>query len=341
MGLFQQLKGQVAIATAGLPMRSPWSTAKLTRVVLADLAGVQDPNLSRADAMRIPGVARGRGLICGHLSRLPLTLWTADGSQQPMPAWLTSTKTSQSPRTRLLWTVDDLIFGGLSLWAVERDHAGQITDAVRVEPNVWSVDPDSRGVLVNGSPVPDDQVLLIEGPQEGLCEMAAAELRGMADMSAAWRQRVSSPVPLVEIKQTDQNAQLETDEVDELILDWEAARAAGGTAFVPPGFDVIAHGDIKTDLFVEGRNMARLDVANYLQVPASLLEGSLSTASLTYSTRDGERSDFIDTCLTYWGGAIEARLSLDDATPDGTAVRFDFTSLQTLPAPATTAITED
>ena len=97
MGLFQQLKGQVAIATAGLPMRSPWSTANLTRVVLAeDLEGVTNPNLTRADAMRIPGVARARGLICGHLARLPLTLWTADGVQLPTPAWLTSTKTAQS-----------------------------------------------------------------------------------------------------------------------------------------------------------------------------------------------------------------------------------------------------
>jgi hypothetical protein len=130
-------------------------------------------------------------------------------------------------------------------------------------------------------------------------------------------------------------------EIDEMIADWEAARKAGGTAFVPHGFDVIPHGDVKTDLYVEGRNMARLDVANYLQVPASLLEGSLTTASLTYSTREGERSDFIDTCLTYWGGAIEARLSLDDATPDGTAIRFDYTSLQAVPAPATTALTED
>ena len=340
MGLFDKLRGQVAIATAGLPMRSPWSTAKLSRVVLADLAGVQDPNLSRADVMRIPGVARARGLICGHLSRLPLTLWHEAGTQGDTPRWLTSTKTVQSPRSRLLWTLDDLIFGGLSLWAVERD-GGQITDAVRVEPSVWNVDPDSRGVMVNGQPVPADQVILFEGPQEGLCDLAPDELRGMTDMSNAWRQRVASPVPLVELKQTDQNAELEDDEIDDLIVDWESARRAGGTAFVPFGFDAIAHGDVKPDLYVEGRNMARLDVANYLQVPASLLEGSLTTASLTYSTRDGERSDFIDTCLTYWGGAIEARLSLDDATPDGTAIRFDYTSLQAVPAPATTAITED
>jgi len=325
-----------------LPIASPFTGGNLSRVILADLAGVHLEDVDRADCMAVPAVARGRGLVCGHLSRLPLKLWSvADETEQPLPAWLTSTNTLQSPRSRLLWTLDDLIFTGLSLWVVERD-GDQITDAIRVPRVEWSADPDTLGVIVRGEPVTDPRsVILFEGSQEGLCVMAAREIRGMLDMSTAWRQRVESPVPNIALKETDPNAQLEPDEIDDLVKDWEAARRAGGTAFVPFGIEPEAMGQVTADLYVEGRNAGRLDVANFLQVPANLLEGSMSTASLTYSTQEGRRSDFVDSCLAYWAGPIESRLSQDDVCPDGTAIRFDFSSLTAATAPAALPSTED
>lgn len=337
-----------------LPIVSPWSTGQLARIAVADLFGVRSDEISRGMAMQDPAVARARGLIIGHLARLPLTLWEVGDHITPTPAtappdvrlptprWLSSTNTAQSPRARLGWTLDDLLFYGLSLWAVERDDSGAITDAIRVDQANWSTDPDTLGILINGELVTDPaSVILFEGAQEGLLTIASAEIRGALDMSAAWRQRVAAPVPLVELHETDPNIELEPTEVDELIAGWEAARQQGGTAFTPSHIQAIMHGDVQSDLYVEGRNAHRLDIANYTQVPSNLLEGSMSTASLTYSTQEGRRSDFVDTCLVYWGGQMESRLSMDDVTPDGTAVRFDFTSLNTATAPAFTVSTED
>lgn len=338
----------VALSTP-MALSSPWISGSLSRVALADAAGIRLDGVERAECMKVPAVARGRGLIVGHLARLPLTLWqvnAADPSgdsdvQLPTPAWLNSTRTLQSPRMRLAWTIDDLIFTGLSLWALE--WAGdEITDAARVPRNEWAVDPAGLGVLVRGEPVTDPKsVILFEGLQEGLCTIAADEIRGALDMSSSWRQRVESPVPNMVIKQVDANGQLDDDEVDDLVLDWEAARKSGGTAFLPYGYDVEAMGDVTADLYIAGRNAGRLDLGNYLQVPANLLEGSQSTASLTYSTQEGRRSDFVDSCLTYWAQPIEARLSLDDLTPDGTAIRFDFSSLASPTQPTTYPSTED
>lgn len=295
--------------------------------------------------MRVPAVARGRGLIVGHLARSPLTHWQvgpAEDTQLAVPSWLTSTNTLQSPRSRLAWTLDDLIFGGLSLWAVERDEAGSITDAVRVDPAYWQLDPDTLGVQINGETVTDPaSIVLFESWQEGLTTLATGEIQGSLDMSAAWRQRVASPVPLVELHETDPNLELEPDEIDELLAGWEAARQKGGTAFTPQHVQAVMHGAVVSDLFVEGRNAGRLDVANFLQVPANLLEGSMATASLTYTTQDSRRSDFVDSCLTYWAAPIEARLSMDDVTPDGTAIRFDLAALQTTGLPPVQPETED
>ncbi|MFT3832872.1 MAG: hypothetical protein QM711_06065 [Micropruina sp.] len=81
MGLFRNLLGPNKAAVSMLvngptaPIKSPWSGTQLKRIVLSELAGVESREVARIDAMRIPAVARARGLICGTLSRHPLTLW--------------------------------------------------------------------------------------------------------------------------------------------------------------------------------------------------------------------------------------------------------------------------
>ena len=230
MGLFERLfprtAGVVNLALTDLPVLSPWATTQLTKVVIGELAGIQPGVITRAHLMRIPAVVRGRGLICGTLARHPLTLWQygATPTQVETAAWMTSTTTGQGPALRLLWTLDDLIFSGLSLWAAQRDTDGNLTDAVRVPPNEWSVDPNTHEVLINGKPISDpSEVILFEGPQEGLCVIAEESAVGSRDLSNAWRQRVSAPVPLVAIRQTDPNAQLTPKEVDEMLGNVEKA----------------------------------------------------------------------------------------------------------------------
>lgn len=323
------------LADARTPVRSPWSSTSLTRIALADLAGVLPGEVTRAKAMLVPAVVRARGLICGTLSRYPLTLWqpnpddpTGDSDVRlPTPAWMTSTKTLQSPRLRMLWTLDDLLFSGLSLWAVERAGDGAITDSLRVPPPEWAVDPDSLGVKVRGTTASAEEVILFEGPQEGLITIAADAVQASLDMSRAWRARVKSPVPLVELHNTDPNDDLTDDEIRDLVDSWETARSEGGTAYTPATIQTNVHGAVVADLYVEGRNAERLDWGNYTNLPASLLDGSMSTATLTYSTSEGKRAEFVDYSLSYWASPVEARLSQDDVTPEGTYSRYDLSWL--------------
>lgn len=317
---------------ARTPIRSPWSSSSLSRIVTADLAGLKPGEITRSEAMKVPGIVRGRGLIAGTLSRYPLTLWQAptgpdvEPIELPAPAFYHSTRGHMSPRTRMLWTLDDLIFSGLSLWALDREGGeldGPIVDAARVAPGEWDINPDGV-VLLRGESVDARRVILFEGPQEGLCVIANEAIEASRNLAAAWQARVKSPIPLVELHQTDATIVLDDDEIDDAIDDWESARAAGGTAFTPPHITANIHGSVTADLFVEGRNAERLDLANYLMLPAALMEGSTATASLTYSTQEGRRSEFVDYSLSYWADPIEARLSQDDVSPDGTFTRFDL-----------------
>lgn len=343
MRLFERSFPTAAAATFAMtnpPVRSPFATATLSRVVLADMTGVKAGTITRSDAMKVPAIARARGLICGTLSRYPLSRWNGDTRLEPAP-WMVSTRTGISPRLRMLWTLDDQLFSGVSVWAVERGpkgdgaDVGPMTDAIRIAPGVWTLDEAGR-VLVDGKPVSDEEVLVFEGPQEGLLTIADEAIDASRAMRSAWATRVKSPIPLVVLKQTDKNVHYEDTEVDEMLDDAEAARANGGAMFAPDGIDPAFPGDVKTDLFIEGRNAERLDYGNYANMPAAMLDGSMSTATLTYSTTEGRRSEFVDFSLAYWAMPIEARASQADVlpAPDEDA-RFDLEYLTTPTQPAT------
>jgi hypothetical protein len=332
-----------------IPLKSPFSESSLHRIALAELSGLRPDEVTREEALKVPAVVRGRDLVCLTLGRYPFAMFRSAGTgnpdddqRVPLPTWLQSTSTGLPVRGRAIWTLDDLFFGAMSVWATERDpQTKEITDAVRVLPEFWNVDPDSLGVQVYGEPAQADQVLIFEGYRQGLLTMCDESVRASRDLANAWQQRVKSPVPLVKITQTDGNVDLTDDEVDDVVLDFEAARQASGTAFVPFGYDAEAMGTVAPDLYVEGRNADRLDWANNIGLPASLLEGSQATATLTYSTQEGRRNEFVDYSLAAWALPIEDRLSQDDVTPAGCYVRFDLTWLLNTIQNGTNPGTED
>lgn len=350
MGIFSAFRFASKVATSGavtsaptsghMAPVSPWTASTVAKVAWADILGLEAEVVTRQDAMKVPAVAKGRALITGTLSRQPLATFRGTDKVES-PAWLYRTNTDVSPRQRMLWTFDDLIFNGASLWAVERGASGQITDAVRVPPEWWEFDRDLR-VLVNGQPVGADEVILIQGPQEGLLEIACSTIRAALAMERAWSSRVSTPAPLVELHNTDAQMPLTETEVGDLVAAWEGARQSGGaTAYTPAGIEAKIHGQTDANLFIEGRNALRLDIANFLNLPGALLDGSTATASLTYSTKETSRNELVDLSLAYWATAVEARLSQDDVTPRGTRIAFDIEYLSAPNQPAQSPALED
>lgn len=350
MGIFSNLFYNRAVITQALeqpkPYRSPFVTSNLTKVATDNFLGLTATQISRTDAMKIPPVTRGRGLICGTLSRYPLALFEYQGAEvngkrlEPLP-FMTSTKTNQAPSQRMLWTLDDILFLGMSVWAVERDKDGNILDAIRVLPEQWSIDPDTLGVKVNGQPASKEEVIIFEGPQEGIIYLADEKVQASRNLANALQLRLKSPIPLMELHNTDANDDMDVEEITDLIDQYETARQDSGTAYTPYNIEARPHGDVKSDLYIEGRNADRLDWANILGLPAAMLDGSMSTATLTYSTSEGKRSEFVDYSLSYWASSVEARLSQDDVTPDGTYCRFDLNWLVNPTQSGTNPPTED
>lgn len=334
----QQLAQRGSTNSTGIV--SPWGGGQLNQVVWSDIFGTETQFISRVEAMTIPAVSKARQILVSTIARFPLV--ALDANDEPVEhAWLQATDGEVSPWHRLAYTIDDLIFFGWSLWGVERDANGDIVKADRCPIERWQIDAENV-VRIDGEVAEADSVILIPGPFEGLLRVGSRTLRGGAKLEASWVGKATNPIPAIELHATTDDP-LELDEVQALVQAWADARSDvnGAIAFTPHNVTAIAHGSAEPSLLIEGRNFLRIDVGAFLGIPAALMDASLSTASLTYSTQEGHRNEFADFTLPYWLEPIQQRLSLDDVVPSGERIRFDLSDLYTTTPSPTSPPAED
>jgi hypothetical protein len=336
----QNGRGSTA-ARAGI--QSPWTTGQLQQLVWSDIFGIETQWITRAEALTIPAVFKARAVLLSLIADKVLYALRNGERVDPQPVWLSWTPGQLSPWQRMANTIDDLIFYGWSLWSRTNGSRGEILSAVRIPFEFWEFNADGE-ILVRDDageyqPVDPATVILIPGPSAGLLDYATRTLRGAARMETSWANRAASPIPAIDLHETTMSG-ITPEEALEVVNQWAAARQdpQGATAFTPYNIEARALGNISPDLFIEGRNATRIDVANFFNLPAQLLDGSLSTASLTYSTQEGRRNDVLDYGLPYWVRPVESRLSQDDVVPRGQSVGFDFGPLASTTTSPTIAV---
>lgn len=365
MGFFDRLKlvtGAAAASSAtasSFDVVSPLSESNMARIVWSDVFGTTPGVITREQALALPAVFKARAVLLALLADKPMLaydereLFDAElAGRDPVPlpfeqqpAWLRSTAGPVSPWHRMAVTIDDLVFYGWSLWALDRDDDDTILDAVRVPKALWEFDTAGRVMVKTDAtarlePAVDRDVLLIPGPSEGLLAYATRTLNGASDIEESWVDRAKNPIPVMELHQTVES-NLKPEEAKQTVDDWNKARKAGGAAFTPYDIEAKAHGIVAADLYVEGRNAGRIDVANYFNLPASLLDGSVATASLTYSTQEGDANEVALYATPYWSNPIAGRLSQDDVAGAGVAIRHHLGGLVSTEISATGGIGND
>lgn len=300
--------------------------------------------ITRDAAMRVAPVVKGRAVIIGRLGDLTFEIGEfVDGefvADQDQPAWLTTTEDiATTAWYRFTMSLDDVLFTGWSLWSVIRDGFGKITGADRIERTEWRFDPQSpTGVAIRLGliwvHVTDDQsVLLFAGPLPGgLLGAAHDAIKGWRYMERAWVGRVRNPIPLLILKEKEKGT-VRQPEAEMYVRTFAKNRTSdtGAVGFLPATIDAEALGEAKADLFNEGRNAARIDFANFLNLPVTYLDGSTATSSLTYVTQEGDRNQVIDD-LEYWVAPFEAVLSEQRVTGDAKKViRLNRSNLTNTP----------
>ena len=323
MGVFRKSSGVSPSATLGIA-GTP-AGADLIEVVAqtlwntVPLAGSQ---VYREEAITVPAVSSARNLLVSVIAPVPM-LALKDGVAIPIqPTWLYRSDSLVSPYSRMAWTIDDLIFYGNSLWVVSRGTDGAILDAEWVPRTDWTI--TNGRILIDEQPVDASQVLYFDSPFEGLLTVGQRKLREALNVETQIASKVSNPIPLTIISQTDDTERSKA-EVAVILNNYRTQRRdpEGAVAYIPSGFTVETHGESDPALFEAERNALIRDISQYLNIPAYMLDGSLNT-SFTYNTAEGTRDRFQAESLPFWTNAITARLSQDDCVPRGTSVAFNF-----------------
>lgn len=328
----------------GVAVRSPES-ALLESIVFFG-GGTTDLPVTARTALRVPGISRAIQLYTAVTAQLPLTAST----DSPDMKWLNWSKGSISPALRNSLTVQDIIFHGGSCWAVARNDAGHVVNGIRIPIGFWTVDAGGRVQVNTALTDPDakdgphrfvdvDQAQILYIPSlmpSGLLDMAEDGIQTYLSLGKTIKDRASNPTPLIALVVKD-DAVADPDELKAAQTNWHNARNSpnGAVAIVPAGVGIETPGADRDDsaMLIGARNASRLDVANWLNLPAAMLDGNSGTSD-QYSNTLQNQNEFLSLSVSLPIRAIEARLSQDDVTPAGVTVSFDTAIFDSLPPAA-------
>lgn len=321
---------------------SPWSEGELNKFVWSDVFGLEATMVTRKEALSVPAVAASRHRIV-QLADRPLRAMRGAENVTQNHAWLYRTDTAVTPWMRLAATFDDWIFYGESLWVLERGAKPEgsayapIKDAIHVPFERWEVSPEGE-ILIDDRPVPAESVLYFPGPFEGLLNVAPEAIRAAKALERAWASRVRNPTPTVILEEKEDGTVDKKEATKYVHAVSKALRDPDGAVFfVPATINLRLESEAGINVLEGARNAVRIDIANFLNLNASALDGAKPQSSLTYETQETETQELQDR-LSFWTAPLEHRLSMDDVVPRGTRVRFDFAT--TTPAQTGTP-TED
>lgn len=294
--------------------------------------GITAPStVTRKQAMKVPGIRRGRNLIAGTIGTLPLVLFRkgAAGAEPVDSELLDVLDPATVPSYIIAWTVDDLIFEGVSWWRVTaRDVDGWPAAVERLVGTRVRVDVNEGKVYVDGKPADDADLIRFDALDEGLLrdDSAGVIVRLALALLESGRRNAEDDVPSMILSLVAGARELLPEEVVELLDEWEAARKARRTAYTNAAVDArtVSHNAGERQL-TELSELVASELARLMNLPASRI-GAPQGSGMTYSNTESDRRDLVDTTLALYLTPIRQRLSKPDVTRPGEVVMWDLTS---------------
>ncbi len=296
------------------------------------------PRVSRAEALQVPAVLRGRNLIAATLARLPIHVRDKE-RREASPTTLFDQIDPDVPNVvTMANTYEDLMFEGISWWWVkEFGWHGFPTSAVHIAPSRVSVVgwvPPVNGVgpaaggraYIDGYPVPDEQLIRFDSPNPPLLVHAARAIRTCLELDQAASRYAAEPLPLGYFAPKEGTRPNENPKMVEGLLDkWEASRRKRAWGYVGGAWEAHAmQFNAEQIQLAEQRQHAVLEIARAVGVDAEDL--GVSMTSRTYQNSEQRRQDQIDFTMAAYMAAVEQRLSMRDVLPRGYSAKVNLDS---------------
>jgi len=293
------------------------------------------PRVNRNAAMSVPSVARGRNLIAGVISGLPLNLYRkSTGEELGNPVWVDQPSINQPRSVTLAWTVDSLIMYGVAYWEVTEVYAEDgrpsrfewvpnvkvtfETDLYNTKIVQYYVDAVARPQWGVGS------IITFQGYDEGILERGSETIQAAIDLRKAAVIAAATPMPSGVIRNS--GADLDPKEVQGLLAAWKQARTNRSTAYLSAMLEYQPTSFSPKDMMYDtAQQFLSTEIARLMNVPAYMLSAE-ANQSMTYANVLDERKQFYSMSLLPYVNAIQDRLSMDDITNRSNAVRFDVDS---------------
>lgn len=325
----------------GLPAEAPRvtfdSAPRPIDAMFAMLRGVSGAPVTRAEAMSVPMVLRGRNLLCS-VSTLSLAQLAPDYRRE-RSTLLEQLDPDVANVVTLAQTAEDLVFDSVAWWRViARDFAGFPTSVRRVDPDQVSVNPPTgraQAPLPSGQDLRTDGVVWVEGvetpwrdvirfdsPNPPVRVAAARAIRRALLIDQLAETYANDPRPLDYFTARDGMEPESDEELDEFMGDWRTARKDRATAYVPWQYEYNSvSSPSPADLqLAELMRAVGLDLANAMGLDPEDL--GISTTSRTYANNVDRRQDRVNDVLSPYLLAISQRLSMPDVTRRGYQVIF-------------------
>ncbi|MDG4821275.1 phage portal protein [Asanoa sp. WMMD1127] len=282
--------------------------------------------IDRDTALSVPAVLRGRNLICGSISTLPLTA-VDDSNRRHRVDLLQQIDRSVSNVATLAMTIEDLIFDAIAWWRVtDWDPFGFPAKAMRLDPGTVSlvppkgktaspsplpsgIDPRYGVVWIDGKPVSGRDYIRFDSPNPALLTAAARTIRRALLLDETAEMYADNPRPLDYLKPVEGATRLSNDEVDEYLSKWQDYRKRRTTAWLEGAEYGAVDSPTPADLTLPDlARQVHLELANAMGLDPEDL--GISTTSRTYQNAVDRRRDRINDTLSSYMRAITDTLTM-------------------------------
>jgi HK97 family phage portal protein len=286
------------------------------------------PRISRKDAMSVPSVARARNLICGTVASIPLEYYNkSTGEVIAPPRWINQLAKNQPSFVTLTWIVDSLLFYGISYLRVTERYAedGRPSAFEWIANARVTFTTDLEGIMVtqyyvDASPIDMNDIVTIQGFDEGVLERASRTIQSAIDVERAAALNSANPQPAGFLKNS--GADLPAAEVSGLLAAWKRARQNNSTAYLTSTLDYSPVSFSPKDMmYNEAVQNLSTQIARAMNVPAYYLSADQNT-TMTYANVQDERKQFYALSIEPYIQAIQSRLSMNDISTNNHEVRF-------------------